>query len=255
MSEAEDLPVLDLTSGIEALPDEPRYVKLKGLAKHALAAASARMDLTMALEAANALADRCDPMKRGGTTGAEAAALMTQAILLYSRATKTSSDYRTVFKQIEGGFSPTERVVHDEICSLRDGAFAHFGTGRREGEHDWAEETLVLVPKPNGGMIASASRRATVDPFLVQRMTAHIAVALRKITLIWIEKDEQLVAAINGLKGDDLALQMLHSHKFDSERFVFSAQESARFDAVLRGGEIGQPPATRSYTMGSRPKR
>jgi hypothetical protein len=81
-------------------------------------------------------------------------ALLNNALVLYVRATKTTSQERGGF-DLSSRFSAEERVTHKELSDLRDHAIAHFGSGGSyKGE--WQAELVVLQFKGEDASPASS---------------------------------------------------------------------------------------------------
>jgi hypothetical protein len=70
-------------------------------------------------------------------------ALLSQAIILYTRAAKSRSNHRA-FVPLQRNLPPELRPIHDNVVRLRDDAIAHFGPGQGSGGRHWAQETVVL---------------------------------------------------------------------------------------------------------------
>jgi hypothetical protein len=122
--------IFNLTALSERLLKERRLKPLAGKIRRLKEIASMHADLMMARECLDALhvslgepPDTSD-MRRSVTE----ASLLSNAVVLYARATKTTSDERRSH-DLRAKFSAEEKIVHRELCDLRDKAITHFGSG------------------------------------------------------------------------------------------------------------------------------
>ena len=126
----------NLTALSERLMTESRLKPLVGKIRRVQDLASLHTDLAIALESMDALdvlvatPDTSD-INRHVTE----AALLNSAIMLYARATKTTSKQRRNF-DLRTRFSPEELVVHEELVDLRDEAIAHFREALKRSPED-----------------------------------------------------------------------------------------------------------------------
>src|SRR5689334_14863127 len=119
----------NLTALSERLFAEGRLMPLAGKIKDALDMTSAHTDLVIALETLDALdALLAAPPTDDTPRAAAESALLSAAVVLYARATKTQSDARKTFDK-STNFTAEEKAVHQELVDLRDDAIAHFGPG------------------------------------------------------------------------------------------------------------------------------
>ncbi len=163
----------NLTALAERLIAEGRLKPLAWKIKDALDIASAHTDLAMALETLDALdALLAAPSTDDTSRAATELALLNVAVVFYARATTTTSKKRKTFNLSEG-FSPEEKVVHQELIDLRNHAIAHFGSG---GSYRgvWQAEVLLLQRSPSGTFrVGSATKRQTMDKKLQGKFTVQ----------------------------------------------------------------------------------
>lgn len=140
--------VPDSTFNLTALADrlfaEKRLLPLADKIRRARDLHSLSADLAMALESLDAL----DALLKVPTATDDfgkiitESALLSNALVLYVRATKTTSNERGGF-DLRSRFSEEEKVAHEELSDLRDKAIAHFGSGGSyRGE--WQAELVIL---------------------------------------------------------------------------------------------------------------
>jgi hypothetical protein len=100
-----------------------------------LAQARALLEASRREAMSNADGDEGEQLKAG--------ALLSQAIIIYSRATKSRSRHRS-FVPVQKGMPGNLRAIHDRVVRLRDDAIAHYGPGPGPGGRHWSKETVVL---------------------------------------------------------------------------------------------------------------
>ncbi len=179
-------PTFNLTALADRLFEEKRLLPLANAIRRARDIHSLVTDLSHAVESLDAL-DRLGDVSTGDLLGVVTqAALMNNAVVLYARATKTTSLERRGFDLVSR-FTTDERIVHSELCDLRDTAIAHFGSGGSyRGE--WQAELVVLQIKGGDGKPGVISRRKTLDEKLIKRARKQIESAHRRLKAISIEK-------------------------------------------------------------------
>ncbi len=195
----------DLTALSERLFAEGRLQPLAGKIQRAQDLASLHADLIMASECLDALEvlmaqSAADDDFAKNITGVS---LLSNAVILYARATKTESDERRGF-DLRSRFSPEEKVVHQELCDLRDKAIAHFGSG---GSYtgEWKVERVVLdVTDAADARVAVATRRKTVDKKLAGRARAQIEVARAFIRELSGEQINDVTEELNKVAAEDI---------------------------------------------------
>lgn len=168
-----DEPIFNLSALADQLLKERRRIPLARKIKAAVDFSSRQVDLLMARDACDALRFSLDcPMNQPPQfREASEAALLSNIVLLYARATKTSSTIRSQYDPSHL-LSPDELKVHRELCSLRDDGVAHFGKGGSY-QGTWVEEVLVLDTA--AGKVATMTRRPVVDRHLLARARSQIS--------------------------------------------------------------------------------
>jgi len=195
--------VFNLSALAERLQQEKRKPEFAGKIASTVAARSIQVDLTLALEACEALAFSLDnPMNLPANfRETSEAALLAYVVLLYARATKSSSKVRSRYDPVPK-FTDAEKKVHAELCDLRDHAIAHYGSGGSYNGN-WAIEVAVLDVTGNVGRPAVVVRRTVVDRHLLRRARAQIARALEIIEPVFKTRMNALTDALLAEQKDD----------------------------------------------------
>lgn len=187
----------------ERLFIERRHLPLVGQIRRVRELTSLHSDLMMALESLAAL----EPLLIAPTDPSNHRLLITQsallnnAIVLYSRATTTTSGERRGF-DIRPLLTDAEKLAHKELVDLRNDAVAHFGSGGSyEGE--WQAELVLWQFKGSVAKSGVLTRRQMVDPRLVQRARAQISVAKELLRKICMERNDDVTNAIAQAAEDD----------------------------------------------------
>jgi hypothetical protein len=128
-------------------------------------------------------------------------ALLNNALVLYVRATKTTSQERGGF-DLRSRFSEEERVAHKELCDLRDEAIAHFGSGGSyRGE--WQAELVVLQFRGEDAKPGVITRRKTLDRTLAKRARKQIEVAHALLRALSLDRLEEVTDELNKTGAED----------------------------------------------------
>lgn len=189
--------MFNLTAFADRLVKEDRKPEVARKIKAAVDARSIEVDLMLAREASEALTFSFDnPMNQPQQfREISEAALMSYALILYARATKSTSRIRKQYDPISS-FTSSELKVHKELCDLRDHAIAHFGKG---GSYvgNWVIEIAILdiadgVMKP-----AVVTRRQIVDRGLAARAHVQIGRALEIIQPVAVNRINAFTEALN----------------------------------------------------------
>ena len=221
----------NLTALADRLFAERRLLPLAGKIQRALELHSLSTDLEMAresLEALNVLLKEPatpDDFKKIITESA----LLNNALVLYGRATKTSSKQRDGF-DLRSRFSDDEKVTHKELTDLRDHAIAHFGSGGTySGE--WQAELVFLQCKCDEAKPGVATRRQMVDRKLVERARKQIEAGLAILRALSLAKLDEVTDEINKARDADPEFHReLSRHPLNLDIFLASpdAGELAR---------------------------
>jgi hypothetical protein len=238
---------IDLLAFASALPRE--YRKLKSLIERLSSAHSIHADLAIAhdmltaLEIAQAQADEATKHGAGRTWQADASlALLNSVIILYSRATKTSSRHRGSIAFLKE-FSASETEAHEHLCRLRNDAIAHFGPGATLGGQSWhVEKVFVPLDNPERLKIMTASRRlikqAQVQAMARTQVERAVEISLRTTR----ERNSAVVEELNRLINDPMIREIAARHQCDLVEFFGSEEEARRVLARRHGSATGVLP-------------
>lgn len=139
-----DMRVVDLEAVVAAVSLQEERVRFASLVRRYHDAMSALNDLRDCQEHLEALA-RHDPLQPADNQQHHliSGALLSQAIILYVRAAKTTSKHRTPLPL--RAKMPLELVsAHERMVALRDNAIAHFGPGPGGNRPAWIRERTAL---------------------------------------------------------------------------------------------------------------
>lgn len=191
----------DSTINLTALSDrlfaERRLLPLADKIRRARDLRSLSVDLEIALESLDALDALWETQMANDDFKKKTmeSALLNNALVLYVRATKTTSKERGGFDLLSR-FSEEEKASHKELADLRDHAIAHFGSGGSYGR-EWQAELVVLQFKGEAAKPAVITRRKMVDRKLAKRTRKQIEVALALLRVLTLEKLEEVTNEIN----------------------------------------------------------
>ena len=225
---------LDLLSLKEALPKEQR--KLKGLIERLSSANSIKTDLQIAYEMMDSLEEALKEAEAANEAGVRtwqgnaALALINSAIILYVRATKTSSRHRQTMGFLKH-FDEKQKEAHAHLCSLRDDAIAHFGPGATLEGQTWHTEAIFIPLDVRDDLrILTASRRLLKQRQLQELAKAQIRTALEIAESETMKRNSDVVAELNILCSNRDFLASTVKHHIDLATFFLSEEEA---DKVL----------------------
>lgn len=210
-------PMFNLSALANQLLKEKRQLPLARKIKVAVDFSSRQVDLLMARDACDALQFSLDrPMNQPPQfREASEIALLSHVVLLYARATKTSSTSRSQYDPRDL-LNPEERRVHKELCDLRDDAVAHFGKG---GSYAglWVEEVLVLDME--AARVAIITQRQIVDRQLLARARSHISRVLELLEPRARRAIDVVTEALNVEFADPNVRAVVQRHLLDTQIF------------------------------------
>jgi len=143
----------DLQAFAKTLPVGGDYKKLRGAISRLATAGSAHADLGLAathfaagvaLEKARSQGDKNDALTHS------ISANFNFALILYARATQTSSNHRAALN-VHHRFGEGERRDHTMLFALRNDAVAHFGPGP-ESVKGWSKDGALLRVSSDGSV-------------------------------------------------------------------------------------------------------
>ena len=228
--------VFDLGKFAHAIRKRKEYSALVDAIWSALDAHSAQTDLQNAVEAISALKALNAHKLPEIETHAIALALLSNAIILYSRATATKQRARKTF-DIRNRMTADQKALHPELYDLRNDAIAHFGTGKSYTGPNWVRETALIYVGPTGSKVGISTRRFSYDPNVVDRLGRQIELSFNIMDTLKTEKAVTCATMINrALKGNSELISLLSSFPFDPMEFLGGHLETEAFYASLYTG-------------------
>lgn len=228
----------NLTALSERLFAEGRLKPLAGKIQRAQNLASLHADTVMARECLDALDAllAVTPADNDLSKSITEASLLSNAVMLYARATKTKSDERKDF-DLRDRFSPEQKIAHQELCDLRDKAIAHFGSGGSYAG-EWQVELVVLDVTDGGARVGVATRRKTLDKGLMRRARAQIEVASALLRDLSREHIDEATDELNKLAEEDIDLinKEIHQHPLNLPIVLTSPDAVAAARMANAGG-------------------
>lgn len=229
---------IDLRAAAAVLNDS--HPKIAGLIRQTCDAHSIRTDLATAFDMALAIPTVLRKAKRHPISpnwaSTAALALLNSAVILYVRATKTTSKHRRAF-DFRSRFSKTEMEVHSKLCSLRDDAIAHYGPGPLEDGVAWQVEAVFIpLDQPDNIKIMTASKRLIEQPTLQAELTLQIESALLLADAEAERRNSQLVDLLNASIHDQALHAVITAQRINLRSFFEGEQATRR---ALRGPRTG----------------
>lgn len=213
-------------------------VKLRALMTQAWRVQSCLGDIRQAIDCMDALTALVDRPKSEDTAArlATERALMTTIIMLYARATSTSTGKgeRGSIQLDKDRLSASEWADHTAIVDVRNQAMAHVYTSRSLNDHDWHREKFFAVHIGDGvWKPASATNQTGYHQATADRLSRMLPVAQRELKA----KFDKRMAAVSKMINDDVKGGALFKHVFDPVP-VFGSEEGVRL--VLGGAPQGE---------------
>ncbi|THD35024.1 MAG: hypothetical protein E7773_11185 [Sphingomonas sp.] len=227
----------NLSAFADRLIAEKRKLDLAWTIKNMIGLQSISVDLRIALEACDALAFSLDtPMNQPAEfRETSEAALMSYIVLLYARAAKTSSEERKQFDPLPY-LNDAEKIVHKELCDLRDRAVAHYGTG---GSYvgNWVREIAVLEVEGITVRTGALSRRQIIDRHLIARAKTQIERVIEIVDPIVAQRIAGVMEALNvEAKADPEFYKEVHAHPLNVTLFLGNAESVVEMQNTPDGG-------------------
>lgn len=228
--------VYDLGRFANALKHRKEHKPLVDAIWSALDVNSAQTDLRSAVDAITALKSLNSHKLPEYESHAIALALLSNAIVLYSRATLTQQKARKTF-DIRNRLTDKQKIIHQELYDLRNDAIAHFGTGKSYSGPNWVRETALVYVGETGCKVGISSRRFTYDATVVSRIGNQIQVAYDLIEALRIEKATRCGEMFNqAVSGNDELIALLATFSFNPREFLGGTAETTAFYQSLYTG-------------------
>jgi hypothetical protein len=200
----------DLSKVIASL-DEVKYKAFIKAVKALHAAFSVELDL----EAARLSVTEVEQISNesvSDTLAHRANALLTHAVITYSRAThnKAISRYNV---GVAGGYSSRLRQLHEQITELRDQCIAHFGSG-----DNWNDERVVQLVKHGCHGVTVVHRRTNYRTETIDALKELLAAGIPHVRELQRQRSDELLALL--VAADDNLRTLIARHEFDVHGFL-----------------------------------
>lgn len=226
--------VIDLVNMAESLP--ANLNKLKRLILQLRDAHSMRTDLQMAFDFVGSMEELRDRTNRSQMVSADEnvfLGLLYSSIILYARATKTSSGHRKYRYDFFSNYDDDEKVKHENLCALRDDTLAHFGPGKIHGKAFHSDGVFLIFDPDGSGQVATLSSRIIIPPSLIDTLRQMTHRALMLVGRRLHELDGLVTEEIT--KSPDLR-DLIQAHRIDFAKFVGSEKAAQE---ILGGPRVG----------------
>lgn len=237
--------LIDLSAAAKELRHEPRYRKLASLISRLRDIHSAQFDLVAArddLVAAARLKSNLEPGRQPRERNRVIGALISQALILYVRATKSRSRHRGT-PPITVDWSSDLLERHNRVSEWRDDIFAHFGPGLEHAAGHWAKEATVLVVHDDGSVgLVHPYSRADFRGSAADDLILLVNEALKAVERLREERLSQFWSELRALdQGKDKELfKRLRTFEFEPLPFFDGVPESV--EALYRSIETKENP-------------
>ncbi len=219
----------NLTALGDRLFSERRLLSLAGKIRRAGDLHSLSTDLVLALKCLDTLeeffeaSDSLGPFQSEDAKLATQSALLNNALVLYARATITTSKQRGGF-DLRSRFCEEGRIAHKELVDLRDCAIAHFGSGGSYAG-EWQAELVILQCQGEDTRVGFVTRRQIVDRQLVLRARKQIDLALSLMQQLGKEKFREVTEEINKAVIEDPSFyKEVSRHPLNLDIFLTSGE-------------------------------
>jgi hypothetical protein len=205
----------------------PAAGKLTKAIKKAMLYQSCRSDLAQAASSMDALKNLQRSPRKSGTiekTTTEAA-LLTQAVILYVRATHGSGKRgERGSVQIRAKLSPELQNDHDLLARLRNRALAHVYHDEIIGNEIWTEQAILLIEQDDGGFRPCVTTRTSqVSGPVGAALLRLLPVANAMVGTIARDHLDKLVEALN---QHGVSHQQLVRNQIDPTAFFGTTQRA-----------------------------
>jgi len=222
--------VCDLQALIDSLDGDPGHAKLADLARRSRRAQSCHSDLALAATCCESYAqftNVASSVMPQMHLNAVSHAILASAIILYARATSTSSKGGE-----RGGISIEDRLEtlqdledHKRIIDLRNRAIAHVHSEEALGTEIWHREKLILKSVGDGTWLPGCvTRRIQANPMAINLVRRMIPIAGRLVRATFLQRLRELAEALEALPETE---GMIKAHLFDPISF-FDSETSAK---------------------------
>jgi hypothetical protein len=150
----------------------------------------AAMSVGLDLDAVKASVDRLMEMQEnsdGDMPSDLANALLTHAIVIYSRATHTTSKHRYLVG-VTKAYTKEQKKLHKVIVDLRDNCLAHWGPGLDR----WYDERIIYIETDNSAGLTNVHRRTNYDHRIIFVLNELVTLAIPFVKTLQLERAAEL---------------------------------------------------------------
>ncbi|WP_457588333.1 hypothetical protein [Ensifer canadensis] len=134
-------------------------------------------------------------------------ALLTHAVVIYSRATHNKAVTRYNVG-ITGAYSSRQKQLHKQITRLRDKCIAHFGPGE-----NWNDERVVQLYKHGSHGVTVVHRRTNYRAETIDALKELLAAGIPHVQHLQRQRSDELLDLI-GAADENLAA-LIRQHEFE----------------------------------------
>jgi hypothetical protein len=201
---------LDLTKALRSIPSGRHQTFVKAVRSFE-AAASVSLDLKAVKRSVELLLRYTDEPEERAETGV-CDALLTHAVVIYARATDTSSPTR--FKVgADKAYTAGQKETHHKIMLLRNKCLAHFGPG----EGLWNEDRVIYFENDNEAGLTTVHRRTNFDTEVARELLSLVDTAIPYVNKLQKQRAEALSEAIGTYSSS--VTEFVESSHFDVSAF------------------------------------
>lgn len=220
-------PEIDLRQAARVLGRDRRFKKFADLVSRYFDVVSARLDIEYAQKQLGLGATISNPgtqplleeRRQDEGQALTVGALVTSAIILYGRATQTTSKHRRPIP-IVSRYDDQQKAAHDRLLRLRNDAIAHYGPAEDHIDGYWAREKITLSVGGEGPTLHHRYSRANYRQNVMIDLAGLLPIANQACTSIAEERKQQLFGELEELtRYDDFVPKLCE--------FAFVEQEEA----------------------------
>ncbi len=197
--------VFDLTSAAAVLAANPKAEPFIKAVRKFQSTISVSTDLAEVKKSVEEL-----QKMREDVDGHIARALLTHAVVVYSRASHTKAIERYDVGVI-GAYSPQQREAHKVIVNLRDKVLAHFGPGG-----GWHDERVLYLEQDHGDAITAVHHRVNSDSMVFDILEYLLEAAIPYVKDKEVDRAKEIDAEL--IKAPEL-FKLIDRIPFDVEEF------------------------------------
>ncbi|RWQ37047.1 MAG: hypothetical protein EOS20_13270 [Mesorhizobium sp.] len=139
-------------------------------------------------------------------------ALLTHAVIVYARATHTTS--RSRFNAgVTGAYDGALKAKHLEMVELRDQCLAHFGPGKDR----WYDERIIYTEAATGDGLTATYSRTNFSRAVIENLDALLAAAIPFVKARQHDRADELGRVLH--ESDKQTWELIDKHPFDMEAF------------------------------------